>query len=187
MTQVIGVDEVGRGAWAGPLLVVAARQISELPSALKDSKELSRSVRSQLYELITRCCELGEGWVMPAEVDHLGLTNAMKLGVARALDNLSAKQDETIVIDGHINYCDHNFVRASAVIGADKTFPIVSAASIYAKVVRDRYMSELPERYHMYEFEKHVGYGTALHQQLLKKHGVSDIHRTSYKPIRALL
>lgn len=187
MKQVIGIDEVGRGCWAGPLLVVAARQKKELPKQLKDSKLLSRSVRSQLKVFIEQTCDIGEGWVMAAEIDHMGLSKAMQLGVSRALDDLEAKTDETIIMDGNVNYCNSKFVRASAVIGADKTFPIVSAASIFAKVTRDRYMAELPERYQVYEFDRHVGYGTKLHLELLKKFGVSDIHRTSFKPIRELL
>lgn len=187
MKQVIGIDEVGRGCWAGPLLVVAARNRTILPDGLRDSKKVSRLVRSQLKQLIEKACDIGEGWVMPAEVDQLGLSNAMRLGTARALENLQATSNETIVFDGNINFCDPSFVQASAVIGADNLFPIVSAASIYAKVARDQYMAELPERYQVYQFEKHVGYGTKLHLEMLKKYGVSDIHRHSFKPVQALL
>ncbi len=187
MKQVIGIDEVGRGCWAGPLLVVAARNRFKLPDGLRDSKKVSRLVRSQLKELIEKACDIGEGWVMPAEIDHFGLSEAMRLGTERALENLKADYSETIIFDGHINYCDDKFIRASAVIKADSLFPIVSAASIYAKVIRDAYMSELPERYGVYEFDRHVGYGTRLHSELLKKHGVSDLHRRSFKPIKELL
>lgn len=187
MKQVIGIDEVGRGCWAGPLLVVAARNRVKLPDGLRDSKKVSRLVRSQLKELIDKYCDIGEGWVMPLEIDHLGLSEAMRLGTERALAAIEAREDETIIFDGHINYCDEKFIRSSAVIKADDMFPIVSAASIYAKVVRDKYMAELPERYAIYEFDRHVGYGTKLHSELLKKHGVSDMHRRSFKPIKELL
>ncbi len=187
MKTVIGIDEVGRGCWAGPLLVVAARQRAELPEGVKDSKLTSKRVRSQLYDQIANACDIGEGWVMPAEIDHLGLSEAMRLGTERALQNLNADYSETIIFDGHINFCDPAFVCSSAVIGADNLFPIVSAASIHAKVTRDRFMAELPERYNVYEFDRHVGYGTKLHSDMLKKYGVSDIHRQSYAPIKKLV
>lgn len=184
---VIGIDEVGRGCWAGPLLVVAARQVAELPNSIKDSKKLSRYVRSQLFEQIASTCDIGEGWVMPAEIDNLGLTESMKLAVSRALDNLDAQYDEKIIIDGNINYCSNKYVKASPVIDADDLFPVVSAASIYAKVLRDKYMSELPTRYDVYEFDRHVGYGTKLHLEKLLEYGVSDLHRRSFKPIQKLI
>lgn len=183
----IGIDEVGRGCWAGPLLVVAAREVKKLPAGLKDSKKLSRKQRQNFAKSILGCCEFGEGWVMPAEIDQLGLSEAMRLGTQRALESLDAKTIEKIIFDGSINYCDSRFLQASAVIGADDLFPIVSAASIYAKVRRDAYMAQLPERYSMYEFERHVGYGTQRHSVLLKRHGVSDMHRKSFAPVKALL
>lgn len=183
----IGIDEVGRGCWAGPLLVVAVRQTSRLPAGLKDSKLLTRKVRHTLRFDIQLACDIGEGWVMPMEIDQVGLSEAMRIGTARALEALKAKKDEKIIFDGNINYCDKAFVKASAVVDADALFPIVSAASIYAKVIRDEYMASLPERYAVYEFDRHVGYGTARHKLLLNKHGVSDIHRKSYAPIKALL
>lgn len=183
----VGIDEVGRGCWAGPLLVVAARQIGELPTGLKDSKLLSRKKRESLFYDIQLTCEIGEGWVMPAEIDRLGLSESMRVATQRALEGLSAKKDETIIFDGNINYCDASFFKASAVIDADALFPVVSAASVYAKVTRDKYMAGLPERYGNYEFARHVGYGTKLHLELLKKFGVSDMHRRSFAPVKALL
>lgn len=183
----IGVDEVGRGAWAGPLLVVAVRQTSDLSDRLKDSKLLSKTVRSTLVRGILQSCDVGEGWVMPKEIDRWGLSEAMRVGVARALEAIDAQREERIIVDGNINFAPEEFFKASAVIGADQMFPIVSAASIVAKVTRDKYMSELPARYDNWEFYRHVGYGTERHRVLLGRHGVSDIHRLSYKPIKALL
>lgn len=187
MHSVIGIDEVGRGAWAGPLLVVAARQKGELSPLLKDSKLLSKVSRGSLVAGIKAACDIGEGWVMPGEIDNHGLTEAMRLAVERALQNLDAGIGERIIMDGNINYCDRKYFHASAIVDADALFPIVSAASIIAKVARDVYMAELPARYENWEFDRHVGYGTARHQVLLKRHGVSDIHRLSFKPIKALL
>ncbi len=183
----IGIDEVGRGCWAGPLLIVAARGVKPIPEGVKDSKVLSKLRRYQMYRLILETCEFGEGWVAPGEIDRIGLTEAMRLGTERALAALDTKPDEKIIFDGNINYCSPQYFKASAVIDADALFPIVSAASIYAKVTRDKYMSELPERYKVFEFDKHVGYGTKLHSEMLKKYGVSDIHRRSFAPVKALL
>lgn len=179
----IGIDEVGRGCWAGPLLVVAARVKTTLPLGLKDSKKLSKKQRDSLFEQIKNTCNLGEGWVEPAEIDELGLTGAMQLGVARALKNLNAKIDDTIIMDGHINYCAADFVNVECVIKADDSHPIVSAASIYAKVLRDTKMTELAKIYPNYGFENHVGYGTKQHLQAMQKLGICEIHRKSYKPV----
>lgn len=187
MRAIVGIDEVGRGSWAGPLLVVAARARLELPKGLADSKVLSKQKREELFELIKESCDLGEGWVQPEEIDKLGITRALKLGVSRALMALGTLLDEEIIIDGLINYCPIEFINVKAIAKADATEGIVSAASIYAKVLRDRHMVRLSQLYPNYQFEKHVGYGTKLHHQLLMKYGVSQIHRRSYKPVKALL
>lgn len=183
----IGIDEVGRGAWAGPLLVVAAREVADLPDGLNDSKVLSKTAREKLAPRIQQTCDLGEGWVAATEIDALGLTAAMELAVARALEALDASEDEEIIMDGHINYCPKRFTNALAVIDADADYPIVSAASIYAKVTRDNHMAELAEQLPGYGFEKHVGYGTKIHVEALGMLGVSAQHRRSYKPIKKFI
>lgn len=181
----IGIDEVGRGAWAGPLLVVAVRQTDVLPEGLKDSKLLTKKRRKSLSNDIAIACEVGEGWVTPSEVDEMGLTRAMYLGVERALTSLDASFSEEIIVDGNINYCSKEYIQSRCVIDADDLFPIVSAASIYAKVARDEFMTELVKTYPDYGFEKHVGYGTKLHIDSLKRNGVTNVHRKSYKPVKA--
>jgi ribonuclease HII len=183
----IGIDEVGRGAWAGPLLIIAARQCAPLPVGLKDSKMLSKTRREKFMAALHASCEFGEGWVTAAEIDRLGLVGAMFLGTKRALENLEAQKTETIIFDGNYNFCDDSFIRASAVIKADVIFPIVSAASIYAKVTRDTYMATLPPRYSSYDFETHVGYGTKAHLRHIEAHGITDLHRRSFAPIKELL
>lgn len=183
----IGIDEVGRGCWAGPMLVVAARQKIDLPKGLKDSKKLSKKQREELHGDIKEACDLGEGWVEPAEIDRVGLTEAMKLGVARALDAIGAAANEKIIMDGTINYCSEDFISVQCIARADDMHPIVSAASIYAKVTRDNKMTELAKEHPNYGFDKHVGYGTKVHIEALKEYGVCALHRVSYKPIQALL
>lgn len=180
----IGIDEVGRGCWAGPLLVVAYRQRAALPPTLTDSKLLTKLRRSSLISDITSAGEAGEGWVAAHEIDELGLAAAMRLAVKRALMVIDARVNEQIIMDGTVNYCDPTFVSVQTVIKADQTHPAVSAASVYAKVRRDDYMSKLAEEYPEYGFEKHVGYGTKFHQEQLALHGPCQHHRKSFKPVR---
>lgn len=183
----IGIDEVGRGCWAGPLLVVAARQTASLPAGLADSKVVSKVRRAQLVPEIAAACQIGEGWVEPAEIDQLGLTAAMCVAVERALDALQAQPDELIIMDGNYNYCPASFRQVQCMVNADADHPIVSAASIHAKVARDAHMAALAKSLPGYGFEKHVGYGTKAHLEALKELGVSTSHRRSYKPVQALL
>ncbi len=188
MGYLIGIDEVGRGCWAGPLLVVAARQNGELPEGVRDSKLMSKIQRWQIYELLHTCCDFGEGWVSNVEIDSMGLARALKLGVARSLRQVAAGTDENIIIDGKINYIPKKYTDSKAVIKADNSVPIVSAASIYAKVKRDEYMQKLSKTYPNYFFEKHVGYGTPQHQNALKLFGaIPKHHRYSFSPIKSLV
>lgn len=180
----IGIDEVGRGCWAGPLLVVAARSHGDLPAGLADSKVLSKKKREALFIILPEVCDFGEGWVEPAEIDQLGLTEAMRLGVERALKNLGGSIDEEIIMDGLINYCGPEFTSVRCIARADASHPIVSAASVYAKVLRDQKMAELAREHPDYGFDKHVGYGTKVHMDAIKQFGVTPLHRLSYKPLQ---
>jgi ribonuclease HII len=182
----IGIDEVGRGCWAGPLLVVAARQNGTLSSDVKDSKKLTSKKRKALVGEIMMACDIGEGWVSAREIDEVGLGQAMRLGVDRALQALACGDQESIIMDGSVNYCSPKFTNVQVIIKADAIHPVVSAASIYAKVVRDAYMAQQAESFPDYGFEKHVGYGTSLHAERLAKHGPSQLHRYSFKPVRVI-
>lgn len=181
----VGLDEVGRGCWAGPL--VAGAVILKTPiTGLRDSKRLSKAQRERLSATIqVEAAAASLGWVTPEEVDSLGLTEAVRLAMRRALDQITLPYEE-LIIDGNLNFFPDN-PKARAIIKADDSVPTVSAASILAKVARDRYMAEIAPRYPDYGFDKHVGYGTALHLERLKLHGVSDLHRRSFKPVRALI
>ncbi len=206
----VGIDEVGRGCWAGPLVAGAVilpsnfrLEVGPLDSIerdesasrgrtsrsvleLRDSKKLSKKQRETLAVLIQeQALAIGIGWVWPEAIDTGGITQAVKMAMQQALAAIQVEYDD-IIVDGNINYFVDN-PKARAVIRADDIFPSVSAASIVAKVARDAYMAEAAEKYPGYAFEKHVGYGTAAHIAALKLHGVSDIHRQSYKPIQVLL
>lgn len=184
MNTVVGIDEVGRGCWAGPL-VAGAVVLGKPIAKLQDSKVLNRLRREAFAEIIyQKARAIGLGWVSPAEVDELGLTTAVSLAMQRALDAAAVEYDQ-IIIDGNYNFL-HGNPKTVTLVKADALIPAVSAASIVAKVARDQYMAEAAKQYPEYSFEKHVGYGTALHLASLKLHGTCDLHRLSYKPIQAL-
>lgn len=182
---VVGIDEVGRGCWAGPV-VAGAVILDKSIKGLTDSKLLSKKQREKLsFEIEVEALAVGLGWVQPAEVDEIGLTEAVRLAMARALDQIQIDYNE-IIIDGSYNFFPDN-PKAKAIVKADSSVPAVSAASILAKVARDKYMAEICAQFPDYGFDKHVGYGTALHIEKLKKYGICELHRKSYKPIQNIL
>lgn len=185
----VGVDEVGRGAWAGPLLVVAARlkPNMQLPDGLTDSKLLSKSQKDAYYEQLQIVCDFGEGWVEVSEIDQLGLGVALRIGAKRAVAELGVEEQAEIIIDGTVNLLDDMYPHARAIVKADITEPIVSAASVYAKVLRDQHMTKLHFTQPNYGFKDHVGYGTQAHIAAIKKYGPSQHHRKSFKPINDLV
>lgn len=183
----IGIDEVGRGCWAGPLLVVAARSREPLSDGVADSKTLTKKKRQALMSEIENHCDLGEGWVSNDEIDKVGLTAAMRIGVKRALKAINAQSNEQIIMDGTINYCPDAFNNVTCQVKADASVPIVGAASIFAKVRRDQFMTNMSLEFPGYGFEKHVGYGTQAHLLALKSFGVTRLHRQSYKPVQAFI
>lgn len=183
----IGVDEVGRGCWAGPLLVVAARQTGKLPDGLRDSKLMTKQQRESIFEHLASNVQFSRGWVTSAEIDEHGLSKALTLGAKRALNNLKANYDDEILLDGKHNYLPRVYKNSRSEVDADLKSPIVSAASVYAKVIRDRFMCQLAKKHPNYGFEKHVGYGTALHKSALEAFGIlNEIHRVSFRPIKLL-
>jgi ribonuclease HII len=181
----VGIDEVGRGCWAGPL-VVGAVILTEPIAGLKDSKLLTKARRLSLSKEISKdALAIGLGWVEASEIDKFGLTRATTLAITRALEQIKIAYDE-IIIDGSINYLKSD-PRAKAVIKADNIFPEVSAASIIAKVARDDYMAQQALLFPQYGFSDHVGYGTQKHLNSLKQFGIINLHRKSFKPIRLIM
>ena len=185
--MIIGIDEVGRGCWAGPLLAAAVGfEDGQEVGGLDDSKLLTAKKRRQLTREIQEATTyIGVGWVWPKEINKIGLTESVRLAMQRAVKDLDIKKTDQIIIDGNIDYL--NLQNSEAIIKADGSIAAVSAASIVAKVARDEYMRQISEKYPEYSFEKHVGYGTKLHLEALKIHGVLPIHRINYKPIKAIL
>lgn len=183
--MILGVDEVGRGCLAGP--VVAGAVILGKPiRGLKDSKKLSKADRSKFdIRIRERALAYGLGWVSAAEIDELGMTRAVALAMERAVSSITLPYEE-IIIDGNYNYL-RQFARSRCLIKADDIIPAVSAASIIAKVARDAYMTEMAKQYPDYRFESHVGYGTSAHRAALQQFGICELHRRSFAPIRAMV
>lgn len=182
--DVIGVDEAGRGAWAGPLVVAAVR-LSGPIDGLNDSKLLGRQRRAELAaEIRAQADFIGLGVVGPAWLDRRGLTAATTRAMTAALKHAPA--DWPVVIDGPFNYLPGR-PRVTTLIDADALEPAVMAASILAKEHRDRLMRNLAKRWPGYSFENHVGYGTAAHRQALERFGPCRAHRLSFKPLKTLV
>lgn len=183
MAIIVGMDEVGRGCWAGPL-VVGAVILRNPIEGLKDSKLLNGKQREQLAEHIYQQADVGLGWATAKQVDDLGLTHATTLAMQFALAELTEAWDE-VIVDGSYNYL-HATTNTKAVPKADMDIPCVSAASIVAKVARDNYMYQAALEFPDYGFERHVGYGTLHHRQRLAVLGPCSLHRMSYKPVIAV-
>lgn len=183
--MILGIDEVGRGPWAGPLVVGAVVLGGEVITGLKDSKKLTKKQREVLdIEIRKKASGFGLGWVQADEIDEVGLSVALKLATRRAVEQVTVSYHE-IIIDGTINFLANTnkgeFVKTLA--KADQLVPSVSAASIIAKVARDAYMTEQDKVYPGYGFSSHVGYGTARHVAAINKLGVTPLHRLSFKPL----
>lgn len=179
---VAGVDEAGRGPLAGPV-VAAAVILDELQpiAGLNDSKKLTEKRRKKLFEEILAkalCCSIAEASVQ--EIDTLNILQATLLAMRRAVDGLRLKPVKVLVDGNRLPVLD---VRAEAIVQGDALVPAISAASILAKVYRDRLCARLHAQYPQYGFDRHKGYGTAEHLQALALHGPSPWHRTSFAPV----
>ncbi len=187
--MILGIDEVGRGPWAGPLVVGAVVLGGASIEGLDDSKKLTKRRREALeIEILERAAATGLGWVTATEVDEMGLSKALRLATIRAVqavDMAKVAYDE-IIIDGTINFLSEtskgDFVQV--IPKADALFPAVSAASIIAKVARDRFMEEQDIAYPGYSFGSHSGYGTAKHRAAIEELGVTPLHRLSFGPLK---
>ena len=180
---VCGIDEVGRGSWAGPLFVgaVVFDENCKRIRGADDSKSLTAMQRERIYKEIrkrARACAIGRA--EHYEIDSLGMTKATNLAIKRAIEALKIKVD-MLLIDAF----SYNEIDSMGIKGGDEICYSISCASILAKVERDKHISEVPEA-SVYNFDKNKGYGTKEHRELIKKYGVSSIHRKSFKPIKEL-
>jgi ribonuclease HII len=182
---VAGCDEVGRGTWAGPVVSCALiLDPARVPPGLADSKTLSPRRREALDRAIRGAClDLAIGIASAEEIDRLNILQATLLSMQRAVAGLRLRP-ALVLVDG--NRAPSLEVPARAVVGGDATQPVISAASIVAKVWRDARMAELDRLYPGYGFGRHFGYGTAQHLQALRELGPCAEHRHSFAPLRRL-
>ena len=201
---VIGIDEAGRGSLGGPVVACAVmfksknkikKEIApkiQNPKFLKDSKKLSPKRREEIFEILRKSPEVewGIGRVSEKVIDKINIFQATKLAMKRAVNNLKSKiqnpKSETplLLIDGNFKI-DLDFPQKSIIKGDERVF-LIKLASIVAKVVRDRAMLKYHKKYPQYRFDKHKGYGTKLHFQMLKKYGPCKIHRKTFRPMKEI-
>ena len=182
---ICGVDEAGRGPLAGPVIAAAAiLDPSNIPSGLNDSKKLSKKKREQLFEEIISLAQIGVGEASTSDIDQHNILGATKIAMQRAVAALPQTVDVAL-IDG--NQPPTMDCKVQAVIKGDSKSLSIAAASIIAKVTRDRIMEQLAEQYPAYGFEKHAGYGTKAHIEAIAAHGVCPVHRRSFAPVRNAL
>lgn len=200
--MILGIDEVGRGPYAGPLVIGACI----LPSAeiaerepekyawffqLTDSKKLTAAKRESLYDKIKQgALASATGWVTSTEIDGIGISESLKLACRRAVKQIQEAKVpfSEIIIDGTMNFLVGTPLEkyVSTLKKGDLLVKEISAASIIAKVERDRYMIALSKKYPGYGFEKHVGYGTGLHQRMMEELGLTPEHRKSFRPVQEI-
>ena len=192
---ILGIDEVGRGPLAGPLVVGAVILPEEKPewaSSLRDSKKLSMKKREELSAIIlAEAPAYGFGWVFPEELDSVGISEALRLATRRAVEEVQKRRSKfsQIIIDGKVNFLKGTSLEkfVSTAVKADDLIKEVSAASIIAKVARDNYMKEVAGKFPGYGFEKNMGYGTAVHLKAIREIGVCAEHRKSFEPIKSMV
>lgn len=185
---VAGLDEAGRGCWAGPVVAAAVffRRREDWPSGLRDSKKLTRGKRRELYERISSDTEIewAVGEASVEEIDSLNILQASFLAMRRAWEALTEKPDY-LLVDGSNRPAWK--VPCSAIVRGDGQSPSIAAAAILAKETRDRIMEKHDADYPGYGFANHKGYGTKEHQRGLEAYGICPIHRKSFAPVRQTL
>lgn len=184
-----GIDEAGRGPLAGPVVaacvaidknfIIKNKQLQDVG----DSKKLSSKKREELYELIiSEIPNIGIGVCDSQTVDRINVLQATFLAMKKAVGAIRNKP-EFLAIDGN-NLLPNISIKQAYIVKGDSRVYLIAAASIVAKVTRDRMMLEFHQKYPQYSFDKHKGYGTMLHMKMLQKYGPCDIHRTSYAPVK---
>lgn len=176
---VCGVDEAGRGPLAGPVYAAAViLPDGVIPEGVNDSKKLSEKKREALFDVITEeALDYSIAYATAEEIDDINILQATFLAMKRAIDGLKTKADYAMIDGNRMPPLD---IPGETIVKGDANSASIAAASILAKVSRDRFMLKMAEKYPRYQFEKHKGYGTKLHYQMLNEYGPSEIHRQTF-------
>ncbi|MEA3399339.1 MAG: ribonuclease HII [Patescibacteria group bacterium] len=188
---IIGIDEAGKGPIAGPVCVAVfkanksflQRMMDEINLPLRDSKKLTKNMKNKWYSYLVDCknddrCDFAYSFVSAEMIDKFGISKAIKKALETALSKIGSSKD-FIYLDGRLK-APEKYIHQKTIIKGDELHPIISLASIIAKVSRDRVMFNFSKKYPNYRFEKHVGYGTKAHYQAIKSNGLTPIHRKSF-------
>jgi len=187
--NVFGIDEVGRGPLAGPIVAgcVVINSQKQVISGVRDSKMVSKIKREGLSKSIMKSCtDFGVGVVEVKELDTIGVSKAVKLAMIRAIESVRSLEPDYLIVDGK-NVLPIDKYLMDRITRGDMLHYSIAAASIIAKVYRDNLMVEYSKIFPEFGFEKHSGYGTKFHLDAIKRYGVCDIHRKSFRPIKELL
>ncbi|HRH25650.1 MAG TPA: ribonuclease HII [Parcubacteria group bacterium] len=188
MTDIIGIDEAGRGPLAGPVAVGVAKICHDFDMSffegIKDSKKLTEKGRKEWFAKAEEMKREGKlnftvELVGADVIDKRGIVYAIKLGMSKCMKRLGVDEDAKIFLDGSL-HAPKEFKNQETIIKGDEKIALISLASICAKVARDQYMTKLATEYPEYKFDIHKGYGTKAHIEAIKKHGSSAVHRMSF-------
>ena len=179
--MIVGIDEAGRGALAGPVVAAAVVLNAPVPG-VADSKTLTPKQRAALYARIVQNGTVGVGWMHASIVDRVNILQATLMAMRQAFDRVARDVHpiQQVVVDGNRVPHLRTNVPVHAVVRGDQTEPSIAAASIIAKVVRDRYMQYLDAQFPVYGFTQHKGYPTQWHRQAIRIHGMTRVHRQSF-------
>jgi ribonuclease HII len=183
---IVGVDEVGRGPLAGPVTAAAVRLNNNfLSHELNDSKKLSKKNREKIFTEIITHSQFAISFSSVEEIDRYNILQASLLAMKRAVESLNIP-NATILVDGKFTF-DKNNKNIKTFISGDQVYPSIAAASIVAKVIRDRYMELIGKKYEVYDWGTNSGYGTKNHLRALNKFGTTPFHRKSFSPVHKIL